>query len=259
MRTVAQHVSRYATLEVLHYLGVPSPRPHVTRRGRGDVAPPSSPRTGVLRTIPRCAQRGTTRAEGIDVCLHPRIASTAPECEAMNTLTTAVGIYVVLAATAIVPVAAQKTIDPQTTSTTLLPSSAISRKERKNVTVGGKVFTTGDVKTAVSIQSISKVFTMAQVNEEQELESSVLAVMAMARLYDDSGKRLYHTGLPAKSGVGGGLIAVSPGKFGIAVVSPPLDDAGNSVRAQRAIAAISKTPSGAIRWPQRHASGGRNV
>jgi glutaminase len=54
----------------------------------------------------------------------------------------------------------------------------------------------------------------------------VLAVMATAGLYDDSGKWLYHTGLPAKSGVGGGIIAVSPGKFGIAVVSPPLDDAG---------------------------------
>jgi glutaminase len=63
----------------------------------------------------------------------------------------------------------------------------------------------------------------------------VLAVMATAGLYDDTGKWLYHTGLPAKSGVGGGLIAVAPGKFGIAVVSPPLDDAGNSVRAQRAI------------------------
>jgi glutaminase len=72
----------------------------------------------------------------------------------------------------------------------------------------------------------------------------VLAVMATAGLYDDSGKWLYQTGLPAKSGVGGGLIAVSPGKFGIAVVSPPLDDAGNSVRAQRAIAAISNTLGG---------------
>ena len=61
----------------------------------------------------------------------------------------------------------------------------------------------------------------------------VLAVMATAGLYDDSGKWLYHTGLPAKSGVGGGIIAVSPGKFGIAVVSPPLDDAGQ----QRARAA----------------------
>ena len=72
----------------------------------------------------------------------------------------------------------------------------------------------------------------------------VLAVMATAGLYDDSGKWLYHTGLPAKSGVGGGIIAVSPGKFGIAVVSPPLDDAGNSVRAQKAIEEISNALKG---------------
>jgi glutaminase len=72
----------------------------------------------------------------------------------------------------------------------------------------------------------------------------VLAVMATAGLYDDSGKWLYQTGLPGKSGVGGGIIAVSPGKFGIAVVSPPLDDAGNSVRAQRAIADISNALGG---------------
>src|SRR5947207_8820089 len=72
----------------------------------------------------------------------------------------------------------------------------------------------------------------------------VLAVMATAGMYDDSGKWLYRTGLPGKSGVGGGLIAVSPGKFGIAVVSPPLDDAGNSVRAQNAIADISNALGG---------------
>jgi glutaminase len=72
----------------------------------------------------------------------------------------------------------------------------------------------------------------------------VLAVMATAGLYDDSGKWLYHTGLPAKSGVGGGIIAVSPGKFGIAVVSPPLDAAGNSVRAQKAITDVSNALGG---------------
>ncbi|WP_232373281.1 glutaminase A [Pinibacter aurantiacus] len=62
-----------------------------------------------------------------------------------------------------------------------------------------------------------------------------LPVMATAGLYDDSGIWYYNSGLPAKSGVGGGLLAVCPGKFGIAVVSPPLDAAGNSVKAQKVI------------------------
>jgi glutaminase len=72
----------------------------------------------------------------------------------------------------------------------------------------------------------------------------ILAVMATAGLYDDSGKWLFTTGLPAKSGVGGGIMAVSPGKFGIGVISPPLDAAGNSVRAQKAIADISNALGG---------------
>jgi glutaminase len=67
----------------------------------------------------------------------------------------------------------------------------------------------------------------------------ILAVMTTAGLYDDSGKWLYKTGLPSKSGVGGGLISVAPGKFGIAVISPPLDSAGNSVKAQKTIEAVS--------------------
>jgi glutaminase len=72
----------------------------------------------------------------------------------------------------------------------------------------------------------------------------ILAVMATAGLYDDSGKWLFHTGLPGKSGVGGGLIAVSPGKFGVGTFAPPLDAAGNSVRGQRAISAISDALGG---------------
>jgi len=62
-----------------------------------------------------------------------------------------------------------------------------------------------------------------------------LPVMSTAGLYDDSGIWFYNSGVPAKSGVGGCLIAVVPGKFGIGVVSPPLDKAGNSVKGQLAI------------------------
>jgi glutaminase len=96
------------------------------------------------------------------------------------------------------------------------------------------------------------------VTKQQVLKASavppVLAVMATAGLYDDAGKWLFRTGLPAKSGVGGGIIAVSPGKFGIAVISPPVDAAGNSVRAQLAIADISNALGGnpyAITGPAR--------
>lgn len=72
----------------------------------------------------------------------------------------------------------------------------------------------------------------------------VLAVMATSGLYDESGKWLYKTGLPAKSGVGGGIIAVSPGKFGIAVISPPLDASGNSVKGQKTIESVSDALGG---------------
>ena len=69
----------------------------------------------------------------------------------------------------------------------------------------------------------------------------VLALMAMEGLYTASGDWAYTVGLPAKSGVGGGLVAVSPGKLAIAAYSPPLDQAGNSVRAQAAISQIAHT------------------
>ena len=68
----------------------------------------------------------------------------------------------------------------------------------------------------------------------------VLAEMAIAGLYDGSGKWLYTVGIPAKSGVGGGMVAVVPGKYAIAVYSPPLDEAGNSVRAQKTIEYVAE-------------------
>jgi glutaminase len=63
----------------------------------------------------------------------------------------------------------------------------------------------------------------------------ILATMTMAGLYDGSGGWAWHVGLPAKSGVGGGIVAVMPGKGAIAVFSPRLDEAGNSVKAQQVI------------------------
>jgi glutaminase len=63
----------------------------------------------------------------------------------------------------------------------------------------------------------------------------VLAVMMMAGFYDESGAWAYTAGLPAKTGVGGGIVAVVPGRMAIVGFSPPVNEAGNSVRATKAI------------------------
>jgi glutaminase len=59
-----------------------------------------------------------------------------------------------------------------------------------------------------------------------------LAVMTTAGLYETSGDWLYDIGLPGKSGIGGGIVTVSPGKGGMGTFAPPLDSAGNSVKGQ---------------------------
>ena len=59
-----------------------------------------------------------------------------------------------------------------------------------------------------------------------------LAVMATAGLYETSGDWLYDIGLPGKSGIGGGIVTVAPGKGGLGTFAPPLDKAGNSVKGQ---------------------------
>ncbi len=69
---------------------------------------------------------------------------------------------------------------------------------------------------------------------DQDDVPRLLAVMATAGLYDNAGGWLYATGAPAKSGVGGGILAVVPGRLAVGVVSPPLDKYGNSVRGQEA-------------------------
>jgi len=74
---------------------------------------------------------------------------------------------------------------------------------------------------------------------KRENVPEILATMTMAGLYDGSGGWAWHVGLPAKSGVGGGLVAVVPGKGAIAVFAPPLDKAGNSVKAQLVITYVA--------------------
>jgi len=69
----------------------------------------------------------------------------------------------------------------------------------------------------------------------------VLAVMMIAGFYNESGMWAYTAGLPAKTGVGGGIVAVVPGKMAIVGFSPRLNEAGNSVRAMKAIEYISDT------------------
>jgi glutaminase len=68
----------------------------------------------------------------------------------------------------------------------------------------------------------------------------ILAAMTMAGLYDGSGGWAWQVGLPSKSGVGGGLLSIVPGKGAIVGFAPPLDQAGNSVKAQKAIAYIAE-------------------
>ena len=73
---------------------------------------------------------------------------------------------------------------------------------------------------------------------DPEYPPYVLVLLATAGLYDGAGDWLYNTGTPAKSGVGGGILAVVPGKLAIGVFAPPLDKAGNSVKGLLAAAYI---------------------
>lgn len=75
----------------------------------------------------------------------------------------------------------------------------------------------------------------------EEEVAHILAIMTMNGLYETSGDWLYWTGLPGKSGVGGGILAIAPGRMAIAVFSPPLDEAGNSVRGQQIVRDITRS------------------
>lgn len=68
-----------------------------------------------------------------------------------------------------------------------------------------------------------------------ELTPKIVALMATVGFYEHTGDWLFTTGLPAKTGVGGGIVGVIPGVMGIAAFAPPLDASGNSVKAQLAL------------------------
>jgi glutaminase len=74
----------------------------------------------------------------------------------------------------------------------------------------------------------------------REYVKDVLSVMYSCGMYDYAGEWAYRLGLPAKSGVGGGIVAVVPGQAGIGIFSPPLDAKGNSVRGIRVCEELSQ-------------------
>ena len=71
------------------------------------------------------------------------------------------------------------------------------------------------------------------------LAPKITSMMATVGFYEHTGDWLFTTGLPAKTGVGGGIMGGVPGVMGLAAFAPPLDEAGNSVKAQRALAYIA--------------------
>lgn len=72
----------------------------------------------------------------------------------------------------------------------------------------------------------------------RELASKITTLIATVGFYQNTGDWLYTSGIPAKSGVGGGVLGVYPGVMGIAAFAPPLDVAGNSVKAQAAVKSV---------------------
>lgn len=75
---------------------------------------------------------------------------------------------------------------------------------------------------------------------DRELAPKITSLITTVGFYQNTGDWLFQSGIPAKSGVGGGVLGIMPGLFGIAAFSPPLDEAGNSVRAQAAIRSVMR-------------------
>lgn len=73
-----------------------------------------------------------------------------------------------------------------------------------------------------------------------EVAPKITTMISSVGFYQNTGDWLYTSGIPAKSGVGGGVLGVMPGLFGIASFAPPLDAAGNSVKAQAAVKSVMR-------------------
>lgn len=71
------------------------------------------------------------------------------------------------------------------------------------------------------------------------LTPKIVSMIATVGFYERTGDWLFTSGIPAKTGVGGGVLGVMPGVFGIAAFAPPIDESGNSVKAQAAIKFIT--------------------
>ena len=102
--------------------------------------------------------------------------------------------------------------------------------------------------TAADLAVMGATLALGGVNpltKEQVVSASVakrvLAVLCTAGLYEHSGEWLFDIGLPGKSGVSGGIVTITPGKGGLGIYSPPLDEAGNSVRGQKLARFLSES------------------
>ena len=76
---------------------------------------------------------------------------------------------------------------------------------------------------------------------DASLAPKIISLMTAVGFYQRTGDWIYETGLPAKTGVGGAVMGVMPGLFGVCAFAPPLDEAGNSVKAQAALHHIMNT------------------
>jgi glutaminase len=108
--------------------------------------------------------------------------------------------------------------DPTPTLETYFRQCAI-RVTCRDLAVMGATLANGGLNPITGLRAIPEAYV-----------ANVLSVMATCGMYDYSGEWLYRTGLPAKSGVGGGILAIQQGRVGIGVYSPRLDAHGNSVR-----------------------------